>query len=69
MAKPDPAIYRYVLKELGVQPETTLFIDDRQVNVEAANAMGMKGLVFTTVEQLRIDLMTQGLDKVLPLPV
>lgn len=68
MAKPDPAIFRYVLKELGTQPEETVFIDDRPVNVDAANAIGMKGLVFTTIDRLRLDLIAQGLDAVLPLP-
>ncbi len=68
MAKPDAAIFRHVLTELGTRPEETLFIDDKQVNVEAANALGMKGLVFTTVEQLRADLIEQGLDAALPLP-
>jgi len=68
MAKPDPAIYRYTLRELGTQPEETLFIDDRAVNVEAANAMGMKAMVFTNVGRLRADLIAQGLDAVLPLP-
>jgi putative hydrolase of the HAD superfamily len=68
MAKPDPAIYRYALEKLGAQPEETLFIDDRQVNVEAAAALGMKTLLFTTVDQLRVDLIAHGLDKELPLP-
>jgi putative hydrolase of the HAD superfamily len=68
MAKPDPAIYRHVLKELGTRPEETLFIDDRQVNVTAADAMGMKGILFTNVGQLRADLVAQGLDAELPLP-
>jgi putative hydrolase of the HAD superfamily len=68
IAKPDPAIYRYALEKLGTQPEETLFIDDRPVNVEAANKMGMKGVVFTTVENLRANLIAAGLDKELPLP-
>ena len=68
MAKPDPAIYRYTLEQLGLQPAETLFLDDRQVNVEAAAALGMEALVFTTVDQLRADLIAQGLDKELPLP-
>jgi putative hydrolase of the HAD superfamily len=68
MAKPDPAIYRYTLERLGLQPAETLFIDDREVNVEAATALGMKALVFTTVDQLRADLIAQSLDKELPLP-
>jgi putative hydrolase of the HAD superfamily len=68
MAKPDPAIYRYALDKLGTQPAETLFIDDRQVNVEAAAALGMKALLFTTVDELRADLIEQALDKELPLP-
>jgi putative hydrolase of the HAD superfamily len=68
MAKPDPAIYRYTLDKLGVQPAEALFIDDREVNVEAAIALGMKALVFTTVDQLHADLIAQSFDKELPLP-
>ncbi len=68
MAKPDPAIYRHTLAQLGVQPEETLFIDDKPVNVEAARTLGMNGLVFTGVDQLRADLVAHGLDAQLPLP-
>ncbi len=68
MAKPDPAIYLHVLKELGTQPGETLFLDDKQVNVEAACALGMKALEFSTVERLRDALVAAGLDAELPLP-
>src|SRR5579863_4281741 len=68
MAKPDPAIYQYTLEKLGTRPEDTLFIDDRRVNVEAAAALGMKGFVFTTVKNLRGDLVEAGFDKEFPLP-
>ena len=68
IAKPDPAIYRYVLEKLGTRPEEALFIDDRPINVETASALGMKGAVFTTVEKLRDDLIASGLDAELPLP-
>jgi putative hydrolase of the HAD superfamily len=68
MAKPDPAIYRHVLSELGARPEETLFLDDKRINVEAAQALGMKALVFTTVERLRHDLVAAGFDSQLPLP-
>jgi len=68
MAKPDPAIYRYTLNELGVQPEETLFLDDRLVNVDAARALGMKALEFSTVERLCADLIAHGFDAELPLP-
>ncbi len=69
MAKPDPAIYRYLLDRLGTEPQQTLFLDDRPVNVDAASAMGMKGLLFSSVEQLRSDLLAQGFDGQLPLPI
>ena len=68
VAKPDPAIYLHVLKELGTRPEETLFLDDKLVNIEAAQALGIKGIVFSTVEKLRQDLVAEGLDKELPLP-
>jgi putative hydrolase of the HAD superfamily len=68
LAKPDPAIYRHVLKELGTLPEETLFIDDKLVNIQAAQALGMKALVFTNVDRLRDDLIAAGFDSQLPLP-
>jgi putative hydrolase of the HAD superfamily len=68
MAKPDPAIYQHTLQQLGTRPEETLFIDDKQVNIDAAKALGMMGVLFTNVDKLRTDLLAQGLDKELPLP-
>jgi len=68
VAKPDPAIYRYALERLGTRPEETLFLDDKAENVETAAKMGMKGLIFSTVEKLRADLIDSGLSKELPLP-
>lgn len=68
MIKPDPAIYRYLLQKLGTQPEETLFIDDMPSNIDAAQALGMKGIVFTDVPQLRQELVRQGFDESLPLP-
>lgn len=68
MAKPDPAIYQYTLRELEVEPGEALFLDDRLVNIEAARAIGMHGIVFTNVERLREDLIAGGLDRELPLP-
>lgn len=68
IAKPDPAIYRHALEQLGTRPEDTLFIDDKLVNVEAARALGMAGIQFSTVQRLRQDLVSAGLDAELPLP-
>ena len=68
MAKPEPAIYQHVLKELGVEPGETLFLDDKMVNVEAARALGVRAMQFSTVEKLRRDLIAAGLNAELPLP-
>lgn len=68
MAKPDPAIYRHVLKELGTRPEETLFLDDKLVNIQAARALGIQAIEFSTVERLRADLIAHGYDAELPLP-
>ncbi len=68
VAKPDPAIYRYVLAELHAQPGETFFLDDRQANVEAAQALGINAHLFTTPDRLREDLIAKGLDGELPLP-
>jgi putative hydrolase of the HAD superfamily len=68
MVKPNPAIYRYTLKKLRTRPGETLFLDDRAVNIEAARAVGMKALEFSTIERLREDLIAAGVESALPLP-
>ena len=68
IAKPDPEIYRHVLKELGTEPEETIFIDDKKVNIVAALALGMKGILFTSATQLHAELVSLGYDAELPLP-
>ena len=46
MIKPNPAIYKYILKTYNLNPEECLFIDDVESNVRAAEALGIKGFVF-----------------------
>jgi putative hydrolase of the HAD superfamily len=67
-AKPDPAIYRHTLEKLGVAAHEAIFVDDIPANIEAARALGIDGIQFTNVEQLRHDLEARGLDGKLPLP-
>lgn len=52
-AKPDPAAYSWCLAELGTAPEHTLFIDDRQENINAALDLGIQGHLFTSVRNLK----------------
>ena len=68
MVKPDPEIYHLLLEKLGTAPEEILFLDDKPENIEAARHQGIQGLQFSTIDQLRQDLITSGFDASLPLP-
>ena len=61
LLKPDPAIYFLALDRFGLRPDQALFVDDRQINVAGAEAVGMRGHLFTTAEDLRRRLEREGL--------
>jgi 2-haloacid dehalogenase len=61
LLKPDPAIYYLALDRFGLRPRDALFVDDRMINVDAAEAVGMRGHLFTTAEDLRDRLEAEGL--------
>ncbi|MFP3859794.1 MAG: HAD family hydrolase [Bacteroidales bacterium] len=42
MRKPDREIFEYVLRDSNMDPEKTLFIDDSEVNTQAAQKLGIK---------------------------
>ncbi|MGW2629826.1 HAD family hydrolase [Streptomyces chattanoogensis] len=52
-AKPDPRIYEIAAERAGARPDRCLFVDDRQENVDAAAALGMTGVHFRGVGDLR----------------
>jgi len=49
--KPDPRIYEVTLDRLGVAPGATLFVDDLEVNCDAARALGMQAVWFRSNPQ------------------
>jgi len=49
--KPDPTIYRLTLERLSVPAEATLFLDDMEINCEAARALGMQAVQFRSTAQ------------------
>jgi putative hydrolase of the HAD superfamily len=67
-AKPEPNIYHLLLQRLATAPEETLFLDDKQINVEAARKFGMQAIPFSNTDQLRQDMISMKLDEELPLP-
>ena len=52
LAKPAPEIYRYSLRGLGVAARDALFLDDKSENVQAAEALGIHSILFSTPEDL-----------------
>ncbi|HEX2314628.1 MAG TPA: HAD family phosphatase [Thermomonospora sp.] len=56
LAKPDPEIFRHLTERLGAAPGDVLFVDDREENVRAAEAFGIRALLFTDAASLRADL-------------
>ena len=46
IAKPDAEIYRRAAERLGLRPESCVFVDDYEGNVRAAEALGMRGIVY-----------------------
>jgi putative hydrolase of the HAD superfamily len=54
--KPDPMIYEVCLQRLQSQPSETLFIDDREENLQGARECGMVGIRFSSVGELSTDL-------------
>jgi putative hydrolase of the HAD superfamily len=44
--KPEPEIYAITLERLGLPGEACAFLDDLEINVEAAREAGMHGIVY-----------------------
>jgi 2-haloacid dehalogenase len=61
LLKPDPALYYRALDRFGLKPGEALFVDDRAINAEGAEAVGMHGHLFTGAEDLRLRLEAEGL--------
>jgi putative hydrolase of the HAD superfamily len=64
LMKPDPRIYHLALERLGVRPEESVFLDDMQINVEAARSVGMSAIQFSeqgsSLEKLKHFLIDTG---------
>ena len=56
VAKPDREMFEMAINKLDVAPGEAVFIDDQQKNIDAAKAVGIKGIRFQNLEQLKKDL-------------
>lgn len=60
LEKPDPKAYELLLKTLNLPAKEIVFIDDKAENVEAAQAIGIDAILFTSELQLRDELNKRG---------
>ncbi len=61
VAKPDPRIFAILADRYGLDPASTLFIDDTEVNTVAATDLGFQTIRFTGAADLRAALVAGGL--------
>ncbi|MDH6354130.1 HAD superfamily hydrolase (TIGR01509 family) [Dysgonomonas sp. PH5-45] len=52
-AKPDKEIFEYVIRDSGINPEESLFLDDGPANLEAAKTFGLQTYLANQNEDLR----------------
>lgn len=53
LAKPDPAIFHWLLEKIGYPAEQCVFIDDSIANVDAAAQLGFHAIRFESPAQLQ----------------
>lgn len=61
LVKPEQAIYAQAQQRFGIDPTTTLFIDDHPDNIEAAQRHGWQACLFTGPDALAARLRELGL--------
>lgn len=59
--KPDTAFYERLLTRVGCDAEQVLFVDDREVNVQGALAVGLRAHLFVDADDLRRRLRAEGI--------
>lgn len=59
--KPEADIYRTLLERFGLNPEKSVFIDDRDDNCEAARAQGIHAIEFKSFKQAVAELEKLGI--------
>lgn len=67
LVKPDERFYNLALKTIGIKPSEAIFIDDAEIHTFAAEALGIKSVIFKNNAQLKSEL-TQKLDNILKNP-
>ena len=62
LKKPDEEAYTFTLKQLGVNAEESVFVDDQQKNVDVGKNLGMEAVLFQNNEQFFGELQELGIE-------
>jgi len=52
LRKPERPAFAYICRALALSPDAILFFDDSAVNVEAARAAGLRGVLVRTPQDV-----------------
>lgn len=58
--KPQEAIYKLACQRFKLQPDQTVFFDDKTENIRAAQSLGFHGFIFSDAKKARQDLISLG---------
>lgn len=53
--KPNKEAFLHVLEKINAKPEECVFVDDLKANVDSANELGIKGILYANLDQLKED--------------
>lgn len=56
LIKPEEDIYKLILDRYKLNPSETIFVDDMEANVEGANKVGIKTILFKGAKELKEEL-------------
>lgn len=56
LTKTSDGMFKLALSRLNIKPEEAVFVDDRENNLKVARKLGIKSILYTSVENLQKDL-------------
>ncbi len=64
MRKPSKNLFDLVLKDSDLNPNESIFIDDKEKNIMASEKIGIKGILFSGIKNLEKELAEYGINVV-----
>lgn len=60
LRKPHIEIYEYALRQFGIDASSSVFLDDKAMNIVGANKVGMRGIRVSDMQAVRAELIRHG---------